>query len=349
MFDVKAAVYRDALVKDTLFLPILHFFLFAVILLAVTGFILLAGWAGAFNPAAPEEPGWLSRHIIPAIGSGLTASVLLSLFFLFRRIRRKPGIRLLMLILPVLTCFLLISAGFGLLYGQGGSSSRVTGRAVYPFIPGVIHSVKDGPIYIDSATAPDREKAGSGIEVEGIVRLSAEGLVFESSATAIPAKTGDGSEAELIPASDPSSPIEIQPASPVYGPMFPAPGFLQGIVSDAGRLNRYLLETRERSTEEFLLAVFALSLAASGCITFSRLFRWPLFSALITIVMFRGIFLLLRFIESDIGQEMTALVTQGKIVAQIPTAVYLVFGVILIAIDLLFVKESKIRERLAGG
>jgi hypothetical protein len=113
------------------------------------------------------------------------------------------------------------------------------------------------------------------------------------------------------------------------------------MIAEIRLLDKYFLSLRSTSAESFTLAVFAVSLFAMSCVTFLRFTAWPLFNALFTLALFRAIFLVLRFFDSDIGKEISGFVSDGRLAALLPTFVYLALGALFVAINLLFARPAR--------
>jgi hypothetical protein len=326
-------------------------FVFVIVFSAVVGCVLLASWTSTYNPAvatttAPavaQESSWLQRQLPSAAASSLTISVLAALFLLFGRMRRKPGNRLLSFILPLLISVVLIVAGTTLLHGPPGSVVKPGRGIIQPFLPKTIHSIKSGLVYVDAVSVPDT--AEDGTRLKGVVLFSDGSFLYDPTA-AVAVKSADAAgPAKLIPSSTSRSAVPIIPANPVYQPVFEPPAILKTMVTDVRMLNEYLLRLRARSPEEFVLAALAVSFFAMSCVSFVRLTRWPLFNALFILAVFRAIFLLLRFFNSDIGQEISALIPNQQLARLTPTLVYLLLGTLALAFGLLFTKQPSALAR----
>ncbi len=330
------------MLKDSfLHLPIL-LFIFVIVFCAIVGCVLLASWIATYNPAVPYEARWLPSHLPAAAAAALTVSVLVAVFLLFGRIQRKPGNPLLSFLLPLLLCLSIITAGTTLIHGPPGSVAKTGNRAVHPFVPGIIHSIESGMVYVDALSVP--EAPADGIRLARVVRYSSGLLTYDRVAAATLKSADDESPAMLIPGSTSQSAVPILPANPVYQPAFEPPDSLATTIAEIRLLNTYLLDLRSRSPESFVLAAFSVSFFAMSCVTFLRLTGWPLLNALFTLSLFRGLFLLFRFFDSDIGMEVIGLVRNEQISRQLPSLVFLALGVLFIAFNLLFVRQPKRRE-----
>ena len=336
--DAVSCADSNSVLKDSLLHLPVFLLNFVLVATTVTGAVLLGSWAGLYNPSIPYESGWLIRNLPGASSSSLTVSVLISLYLLFGRIQRRPGRRLLSFVLPLVLCFALIAGGTAILSGPRQPANHPEGSIIYPFVPATIHSIESGLVYVGAVIPPDGP--ADGIRLERVVRYSEDGLLYDRTAAATGRSAGDETKALLIPSATSAPAVAIEPKNPVYSPIFEAPDVLQGMIGDVELLNRYLLDTRARSPEQFVLATFSISLLVVSCISFLKLTRWPLFNALFALFLIRGVFLIMRFLRSDIGIEMSTLIANGQINSQMPSFVYLVLGALLVAFNLLFTRRS---------
>ncbi len=295
---------------------------------------LLASWTGLYNPAFPLEPGWASKQLPATIGKVLPVSVLASMFGLFFRIRRKPGNRLLSFVLPLAASFAILVTGIFLVYGPVGSQPPRDYGTLNPFTPKTIHETEEGLIYIDAVSGA--RGAGESIRLENVIRYADGELYYDRSADVAASSAGKTKTAVIIPDTGSKQPVTVTPANPVYQPAFKSPEIIASLADDAVTLNKYLHEKRSESTDAFVLAVFSLLFLAMGSVYFTRVTRWPLFNMLLALLVFRGIFLIMRFIESDIGREITGMISDTSISGALPSLIFLSLGALLSAVHLFF-------------
>ena len=295
---------------------------------------LLAGWTVLFNPVFPLEPGWWGSRLASIAGKAVIASVFLSLYLLFFRIWRKPGNRLFSFILPLIASFVILQAGVTIVYGPPGSPLPVEYSAPRPFIPGLIHQTDAGLLYLDEVDRTGELTAVDGLK--NIVLYTQRDLRHLSRASLVARDTAALKSTVVLPAGDSGDPVIIHPANPVYQPIFEAPGFLVSLAQDIASLEGYLLERRKASPGSFSLALFSVLFAATGCLFFSRMSRWPLFNGILTLMVLRGFFFIVRFLQSDIGMEISNMISNRTIAEMLFTLVFLCFGVLLAAMNLAF-------------
>lgn len=336
---VKAAVFRGArLLKDSfLHLPV-FLLIFAVVLIITTCFSLLAGWSEIHNPAFPREPGWLGKQLQVTVGNVMPVSVIAALFVLFFRIQKKPraqrGNRLLSFILPLAAGFIVVIAVTSLIFGPAGSPLPKNYTVLYPFAPETIHQTDSGLIYTGGVDGT--RESGDGIRLDNVIRY-ADGKLQYDRAAAVAVRSANGEKTVTIVSSTTSKqPVAVTPPNPLYSQVFEPPGIIASMATDVTALNGYLAGERTRSTGGSALAVFSLLLLVMGCIIFSRITRSIMFNMVVSIVVFRGVFLILRFLESDIGRELGEMMSIESIPIMLPTLTFLALGVVLTAINLIF-------------
>ena len=322
------------MLKDS-FLHLPFFLLiFAIVLIIAVFFSLLAGWTGLYNPVFPLEPGWLGKQLPATVGKAMPVSVLAAQFVLFFRIQKKPGNRLLSFVLPLTAAFIILILGISLVYGPAGSPPPRDYGTLKPFAPKTIHETEKGLIYTDGV---DISRAGGdGIRLDNFIRY-AEGELHYDRAVAVAVRSAGEEQAAVIVSSTTSEqPVAVIPPNPLYHRVFEAPGIISSLAAEAAILNDYLQTERRRSPGRFALGVFSILFLGMGCIFFSRLTRSPLFNLVLTLVVFRGLFLILRFLESDIGREISEFISNKAISEMVPTLTFLAFGVVLAAMNLIF-------------
>jgi len=299
--------------------------IFAAIFAVLVFLSLLAGWTGVYNPAFPQEPGWLGNQIRLHAGNVLLAAVFLSLFLLFFRIRKKPGNRFVTLVIALSAAFAVTLAAITAVYGPPGNPLPKKYGVLVPFIPKTVHQGDDGLVYVE--------------EVEGM-RLTNTVLYSGGEVRHIPDATvavrSSEDAAVILPSGGGSDPVAVTPANPVYRPVFDTPGFISSLKADLVALNGYLLEKRSASPGDFSLSLLSVLLFAVGCVRFMVSSRWPLFGALVTLASFRGLLLLLRFYESDIGVEIRSMLPAGILPDMAFTLVVFVLGALLTAMVFAF-------------
>lgn len=326
--------------KSSFILPVFFLLVFIAVFISVTGMVLVIEWVRSANPAFESRTGWFAGKLPETAFSCMVLSLLLSLIAVFAKMRKNPGVRALTICLVSATSFLIIIGGFTLMYGPGGGR-RAALPGFSPFAPRTIHNISDEALYIDGVVEGDQ--SGS-FDLHAVIRRTEAGLTYYPTGVV---HTDNGLPVYIV---DPQSPpVVVSPENPASSPLYELPPFLQAAVKDAKALNIYLHNLRSASSAEFLFAAFSLSLVAMGCGLFIRTAQWPLIGGFMTLAAFRGVFLLIRFFESDIGMEISGTIFNKDFSEQLPTFVLFVIGILLIAADLLFVKNPIVRGRQTGG
>jgi len=128
--------------------------------------------------------------------------------------------------------------------------------------------------------------------------------------------------------------------NPVFSALFQAPPFMKDFLDDIALVNRDLIRTQERSSRDFFLFVFVLAIFCAGCGTLSRLSRWPVFNFIISLLVFRLIFLMYRIFTEDIGRELAAVLSDRLAAFYLPHIVMFILSVLLVIWDILFLKNN---------
>ncbi len=307
---------------------------FIVVFSATIFLSVLAAWTGVYNPVFPLESGWLEQQIAATAGAILLASVFVSLYLVFFRIRKKPGNRFFSFVLPLGISFVILLAGITLVYGPPGNPIPRAYSALVPFVPRTIHETDDDLVYVGQVSVtPGNPET---IQLENVVRYAERNLTHYSKASALVRENDDRESTVIVPRGGSGNPVPVNPANPIYEPVFEKPGVLSSLIKDVELLNNKLLERRAVSPERFTLALFSVLLLATSCICFSRLTRWPLFNVLFTLVVFRGIFFLVRFLESDIGTDIRGMIPNQTVKEMLFTFVFLGLGVLFTAVNFAF-------------
>jgi len=322
------------MLKDSFFHLPVFLALFVVAFIVCMFLALLVSWTGVYNPAFSLEPGWLGMEIRANGGRVLMASLFVSLFLLFFRVRKRPGNRLLSFILPLIASFIIMLVGITFVYGPPGSPLPREYDALVPFVPNTIHETENELLYIERVTGT--RETGRGITISNAVRYHDGDLrLIRGASVAVRSSNGDKA-AVIVPSDVPDRPVIVTPANPLYNPVFELPATNSALSRDITALNSYLLEKRAVSPGRFSLSLFSILLLAVSCMFFMRSGRWPLFSALMTLGAFRGILLLIRLFESEIGIEVKTLLPEGVFSDMFFAFVVLVIGLLITAMYFVF-------------
>ena len=320
---------------------ILHLAFFCLVFIAAFAVILslslLAVWAGIYNPFFSPEPGWLKLQFPDTAGKALLASVFASFYLLFFRIKKKPGNKLLSFILPPIAAFAILLLGANVVYGPAGNIPPRGFAALNPFIPETIHQTDDASIYVDAVSRRDAE---TGIRLENVLVYSDGSMRHFKQATAVVRSSNGIAQTMILPDELTQEPVTMTPANPVYQPAFNPPAVIASLTRDIDILNGYLLDIRAKSPGKFTLTLFSVLLSAMGCIFFSRFSSWPLFNALLTLALFRGLFLLSRFLDSDIGREISGMIPNQFVSEMFLAIVFLALGLLLMAANFAFLGKQ---------
>jgi hypothetical protein len=141
----------------------------------------------------------------------------------------------------------------------------------------------------------------------------------------------------------------IEPANPIYSPVFAPPQALESLREDAAFITAKLKGLKSSSQREFMLLCFVLALFCASCGTVARISRWPVFNIIALLLMFRALFYLFRLFSEDSGSEVADFIAQRIESPQLPIIILLLIAGILIIWDILFVSGRRKRGRRRYG
>lgn len=320
------------MLKDSVLHIPVFLIVFAVTFTVLLAFSLLAAWTAVYNPAFELEAGWFTLQLKAQAGGVLLATMFFSLFILFFRVRKKPGSKILTLLLILAAAFLIMLVGATVIYGPPGSPLPRKYGTLHPFIPETVHEA-DGLLVYTGDVAGSRQGT-EGLRLTNTVLYGAgEFRYYPESTVAVRSLEG---AAVIIPSDDSQEPISVTPANPVYNPTFNPPDAISSLWNDIAALNRYFLEKRASSPELYTVSLLSVMFFAVSCMRFLLASRWPLVGALLTLAAFRGVFLLIRFYDSEIGLEIRNMLPQGTVQEMAFTFMMLILGGLLTAMMFVF-------------
>lgn len=327
--------------KDLVRLPSVFLLTLILLFLAFAALSFLAAW-GTLLPVDPAQRGQalatalaelprLARNVLPV-------SVLGALLVLMMRIARRPGSRLLSVVVPPVCAFLLLVLGYQGLYlletvwPQRSEPAEV---ALY-LAPGLF--VQAGPDVIYSQSQQAREV--TGIVVWG----AAEKAPRLSYAARGELQVGEDTVGLRAPG------VALQwPRQPVYAPLFEAGPPLRSFFSQLGVVNEELSRQHREARGVFLLTCLALAVGGSGAGVLLRVSRWYLLNACLTLLAFRGLLALFSVLRQDGGGALGKALGGGAILQALPAVGLLLAGALLLLLDLLVVPFDRQGEGLTGA
>jgi hypothetical protein len=125
--------------------------------------------------------------------------------------------------------------------------------------------------------------------------------------------------------------------SSVFAPDVVSALFLRDIATLTNDFRRLL----ENALPEFFAASFALVFLCASSLALLRLTRWPLANIMLLMVAVRGYFLLYHVLATRLAPAVSGAVTDPLLVRLFPSASFIVLGIILLLVDILFIPANR--------
>ena len=319
--------------KEPLRLPFVFLIVFLCTVVVLTSLQLFAGWGLAdwprpftFELAASRAPGALFAVMLPA--------VLLSVVLLGFRMMRRPISRL-------LGFLIVLGAGYAVLVNGLIWSHRAETAVREPaaaagswkrYLPPDSFTAA-GTRYV----APNATKDGGigPVLVTDTSRTAPRFALYASGTVSVK----DGGVSLLASG---AKPLDLrQQMPPAVTPLFAADTFTDYFLRDFREMNGTLRELLVRSTGRFLFACFALLFLVSASLVLLRITRWPLFNALLMVLAVRAYLLLYHLLAVELAPAIGRVVADPLLRLLAPSAAFVVVGVVLLLVDILFVPADR--------
>ena len=133
--------------------------------------------------------------------------------------------------------------------------------------------------------------------------------------------------------------LRVLSSDPIGSRLFLAGPFLRGLFADIRAISTYLLG--EENVSRFVTTAISIMSFAGACMFFSRFSRWSLINFIISILMFRAVFLLFDLFTGDLIANLTGGMQNNQAAGQLPALLFFSLAILLLIVDLLFGREEK--------
>ncbi|MEW5816079.1 MAG: hypothetical protein AB1798_11885, partial [Spirochaetota bacterium] len=257
-------------------------------------------------------------------------------------INKKPGNRLFSFILPLLVSYLIFWRGFIFLQDiiakkHEMASSKNELEKVNYLSANHLNLLQDQVVYIGGK---DNNRFRDMI----VYNKHEEEGENKTALSFYPVGQYDPVEREITLA-DIKGRIKVTPENPLLAPMFFTPDFLTDLFSDIDVMTKDLKDLRLKSYYDFQMVTFVLVLFCSSCRLFSRITRWPLLNAVLSLAVFRLFFFGYKVLTSDIAKEIYRFIPGNINRRYLPSLFLFLFSMIFILWDILFTgRKTKQRK-----
>jgi hypothetical protein len=326
--------------KDLVRLPAAFLLSFLLLFVAILAVSLLSAWGGLLPASPPDSPEARTQALATALAllprlarQALPAGALAALLVVLLRIARKPGSRLLSLLLPPACAFAVLVLGYPVLEGLVPASPAAAAPDYLE--PQVFTATSSGALYVESLASG----RATGVVVLGQAADRRPRLTYFP--RAVLQVRADTAALRLGPSA-------VQwPAQPVYAPLFAAEEPIRPFLQDVGALSARLSRQHAEQRGTFYLSCLGWVLALCGVAVLLRLTPWPLLNVSLTLLAARGLVALFVWLGNEgaavFGKSLPG-PAAGGFVESLPAAALLLLGAVLILVDLLFVPFDRERE-----
>ncbi len=319
--------------KDSFLLPLKFLLIFFIVVILLSTIYLLAIWGSSFNPEEKFSIPWVTSNITDVMQACLPFSTFFSIFLVFFTILKHPGIRLLSFLFIVICASLVLGFGTVGINRINISLAAKNHQSTATFLPQTLYKFERSTFYF--------EEKKNGIMKTAVLFDESRNPAFSLHSEA---RYMEMEKENRIVFENDKIRIEGVPSNPAFIPMFQIPVPLSSFFNDIGEMNRYLNSVYTRSVNAYFLVVVFLVLFCMSTWTFTRITKWPLFNACVTLLVFRGLFSMFSFLSSDVSKEIAGIILKKEMLEYLPVAVCAILSFLLILIDFLFIPYAKKKE-----
>jgi hypothetical protein len=319
-------------VKEPLKLPFFFLFILLCVTFACAALQVLAGWGLADGAARAFSASLFIQRLPRAVVDVIIPSVVLTLVLVGFRMARHPFSRFLGLLIVLAMGYVTLVNGM-LWFRRLAGATVVPAAATRQYlVPGTFTQVGSLLVAVNAVADPG---------VTGILRVDPAGragtrlAVYGSGVAA--ARAGSLS---ITTAGRPAVTISGS-AEPAWTSLFAPDRFSAAFLRDIGTVTGDYERLLSRSLPEFFAASFALVFLCSASLVLLRLTRWPLANVMLMVIAVRGWFSLYHLLAVNLAPRIGALITDALAARLAAPAAFMVIGVILLLIDVLFVPADR--------
>ena len=315
--------------KEPLKLPFVFLFVLICVTLVLTALALFAGWG--VSAFAPFDIAYLVDHFPGAAFGVLIPSVVITVVLAGFRMARRPFSRLLGFLIVLGTGYIVLVNGMIWLSALSGKMRQQPETARQYLQPWTFLRL-GGAVLAPAMTTDDSLR---------------DILVYEPNAqgnrlAVYPAASAStqGGYLTVTLAGQPGRQLAGEPQAArvsVFAPDRVSAFFLRDIAS----LTDDFQSLMKRSLPEFFAACFALVFLCAASFTLLRLTRWPLANIMLLLAAVRSYFLLYHALSTRFTAAISAAVSDPFLARLFPSASFVVLGVLLLLIDILFIPARR--------
>jgi hypothetical protein len=250
--------------------------------------------------------------------------------FIFIRILKKPGIHILLFILPLITAFCVIF--FGIIgINQIITPVEETVTIKNYIKPGKFLFFENNILYINSVTDNT---------INNAVYIDTDDLFLNPGNNMRVYQYIDRANVEIV-----DDKININSGSNIisldrmtyYSGFYSADKTMESIFESISLLNKEINEFYNSNITEFAILCFSLIFIIMSSNVFMRITKWPLFNFFVVMFITIGSVILYNFLKNHIVMEFFAETSDSFFLRLIPSISLLIIGVLFVFIDIIFI------------
>ncbi|MGO9413379.1 MAG: hypothetical protein ACLQCB_21850 [Spirochaetia bacterium] len=337
--------------KEPLKLPFVFLFILICVTIILSAVTLLAAWGSTGSTAGPFDVTYLLEHFPGAAFGALIPSVVISMVLVGFRMARRPFSRLLGFLIVLAAGYVVLVNGMiwlSTLAGKARQQPQVTKQYLQPktflrlgttvVAPATVAGDSLGGILVYDPNAAEGEPGtrGGAAVSPGNVTAPPDGLAVFAAASV--SAQGGGLTVNLVGQTRRQVSGAPQAArAAVFYPDRVSAFFLRDIATLTNDFQRLM----RRSLAEFFAACFALVFLCAASLALLRLTRWPLANVMLLLVAVRLYFLLYHLLATRFAATVASAVSDPFLARLFPSASFVVLGVVLLLIDILFIPAAR--------
>ncbi len=334
-------------VKEPLKLPFVFLFILLCMTVILAALDLFASWGLSDSASAPFGLSYVLGHLPGAALDVLIPSVVVSVVLIGFRMARRPFSRLLGFLIVLAAGYIVLVNGMiwlSVLAGKARSAPAAAERFLQPrtfvrlgnaiIAPAVVSDDALGGIlvYEPGATLGARVAAGN-------VSAPPDSLTVYPAGRAT-SRGGNLTVTLLGQAGREVSGSPLVARTSVFAPDVVSALFLRDVTTITKDFQRLL----QSALPEFFAASFALVFLCAASLVLLRLTRWPLVNIMLLMAAVRGYFLLYHSLAVSLAPAISAAVSDPVLVRLFPATSFIVLGIILLLVDVLFIPANRWME-----
>jgi hypothetical protein len=295
---------------------------------------LFASWGLSDSASAPFGLSYVLGHFPGAALDVLIPSVVVSVVLIGFRMARRPFSRLLGFLIVLAAGYIVLVNGMiwlSVLAGKARSAPAAAERYLQPRT-----FVRLGNAIIAPAVVSDDALGGilvyqPGAPPDSLTVYPAGRAVSRGSTLTVTLLGQAGREVSGSPTMARTS---------VFAPDVVSALFLRDVTTMTNDFQRLL----QSAFPEFFAASFALVFLCAASLVLLRLTRWPLVNIVLLMAAVRGYFLLYHSLATSLAPAISAAVSDPVLVRLFPATSFIVLGIILLLVDILFIPANRWME-----